>query len=122
VLKIIREHNELNGFAFTIAEFCVLALLLLPFLVYYWTHERWWEAAVATGIVLNCATIAVCAGRQQSRGEPQVGIRQMRQPEMRAQIALEHPDLARRTMVLTFSLLVPFLVLGWTLVDLARGR
>jgi hypothetical protein len=121
MLKIIREHNRLNGFAFTIAEFVILAAVLLPFVIYFWAHERWWEATIATGIVLNCAAIAVTAARQRSRGERQVGLRAMRDPARREAIAREHPGLAQHTMVLTLSLLVPFLVLGWTLVDLARS-
>jgi hypothetical protein len=112
MLTIIRERNRLNGFAFTVAEYCVLVALLLPFVVYYWTHQRWWEALMATGIVLNCATVGVAAGRQRARGEVQVGLRAMRRPELRHQIAREHPSLARNTMILTLSLLVPFLATG----------
>lgn len=121
MLTIIREHNRLNGFAFTIAEFCVLAAVLLPFVVYYWAHQRWWEAVIATGIVLNCVPVGVTAGRQRARGEPQVGLRAMRLPELRHQIAREHPSLARNTMILTLSVLVPFLVSVWSLAEVARG-
>jgi hypothetical protein len=121
MLKMIREHNTLNGFGFTIAEFLVLAVLLMPFVLYYWLHQRWWEGLIATGIVLNCATVAVTAARQRRRGEKEVGLRAMRRPELREQIAREHPSLAAHTMTLTLSLLIPFLVLLWTLADLGRS-
>ncbi|MEW1953056.1 hypothetical protein [Terrabacter sp. NPDC080008] len=121
MLAIIREHNRLNGFIFSIAEFCLIAALLLPFVVYYWAHQRWWEAVMATGIVLNCVTISLTAVRQRARGEHQVGLRAMRRPDLRRQVAREHPSLARHTLTLTLSVLVPFLASAWALADVARA-
>jgi|SRR6478752_1828892 len=117
---IIWEHNRLNGFAFTIVEFSVVCALLIPFAGYYWIHQRWWEALIATGIVLNCATIGVIAGRQTARGELEIGHGAMRSPELRHQIARDHPSLVRNTGILTLSLLVPFLVIGWSLAEAAH--
>jgi hypothetical protein len=82
VLKIIRNHNYLNGNLFSFIEFVVVTLVILPFAAYY--------------IVLM-------------KKEKSIGIVKLYSDNaLREKIRAEYPNLASETIVLCVAILVPF--------------
>ncbi len=59
--EIVHEHNELNGYRFTIAEFGGMGLVLTALVAHYAAVGRFLDAGAWFGLVVNSAAVALLA-------------------------------------------------------------
>jgi hypothetical protein len=110
--QIVREHNQLNGFRFVIAEFSLVALAAIFISASGFLHSKWLVALMGLGIAVNAVAVIAIAVAQIRNHEPSAGLLKFRSAEFRASVAQKHPDLSSHTMVLFVSILVPFLLVA----------
>jgi hypothetical protein len=122
MIEIVREHNLLNGYRFTIAEYGLVGAGLGLLAAYYGAAGRYLDALVWLGIVVNCAVIAILALDALRSGATDPGMLPMRRGSFRDSVAREHPRLARRTLVLITVGLLPYLLAGSVLIEWLRDR
>ena len=107
----IQAHNEVNGFLFSAVEFVVIALVALPFGVYYLTHGRLVAGGVGVGIAANALTVTAFAIYSLRSRQKDIGILAWFTKEGRKLIAGKYPGISSDTMVLTVVTLLPFIML-----------
>ena len=118
MLRKIATHNYVTGHVFTFVEYLIVAGVLAPFLAYYLTHGLALYAIIATGVVLNCLTMTAIALISVVRKEPSIGfLRARRDPELREQVAREHPDIVRVGLYLSVAVLIPFWIFAGAIFD-----
>src|SRR5215510_9328224 len=118
MISRIKTHNILNGIIFSIVEFVITSLVIAPFAFYYITRGRTLYAFIAMGIILNCLTIVAFGLQQYRRKEKDIGIQHMLNKSLREQIGREYPHLSNDTLVLTFTILLPFIMFLWAISEL----
>lgn len=106
--QIVREHNQLNGFRFVIAEFSVVALAALFISAGGVLHANWLTTFAGVGIAVNALAVIAIAVAQIRNHEPSEGLLKFRSAQFRASIAQKHPDLSSHTTVLFVCILIPF--------------
>jgi hypothetical protein len=107
----VESHNRLNGFAFVIGEFALIGGVAGVFAAIYLARGNIAYTSICAGICVNSLVVIVLAARAIARREMGVGIfRIYTQPALRAQVVREHPDLSKDTLLITVSVLVPFLL------------
>lgn len=107
----IVAHNRLNGFVFSVIEFGLFSLIIVPFSIFYGFTGRWILFAISIGIVCNFLTVVTFAIMSLRSGEQSVGHRKLLNREYRAEIAKKYPHLFYDTLILTTSSLLPFVLL-----------
>ncbi len=120
--RIIKSHNELNGIKFSVAEFALIALVIGPFGVYYLLNAQLVYGLIAAGIVFNCLTVVafgVSAWRSNQAGS---GLKSLMSREARDRLKREHPDMMRETIILTLSIILPFVLLAIVLYEQLTAR
>jgi hypothetical protein len=107
---IIHRHNLLNGVAFSIVEFALIAALTGAYGTYYLLHHRLAMAATGWGIALNCLPVVV-EGFLQLRERRVSGEKpgSFWDKAARAKHRKENPHMLRDTLALTLTTLIPFL-------------
>lgn len=121
VLRIIRDHNRLNGLRFCAIEFSVAGVIALGLAVLFAGHGAEWLAIIGLGIGLNCVPVVWLAVRSLRSGEPDIGLRAMLRPEVRAQAQREVPSMQRDTLILSGATLLPFATAIIVLLELRRS-
>jgi len=120
MLKLIKDHNYLNGFVFSFLDYFVVICILTPFDIYYFLHGRWLFSMIATGIILNCVTISSIALRSIIKREQGIGINKIyRDKELLKKVQHEYPNLSRDTMILTVTVLIPYWIFGQVILEIA---
>lgn len=104
----IKTHNYINGFVFSAVEFILVAVIILPFFIYYVVHERILLSIISCGLILNSLTISAFAILSIRKKEKSIGFRFYRDTGLRNEIGKSQPNLFNDTMILCFSLLIPF--------------
>lgn len=107
----ITSHNTLNGFRFSVAEFSLFTLLVLPFGLFYVLHQKWPLALIALGLVCNFSMIIAFGVGSMMRQEQGGSQRDILNRRKREAIDRRHPRLFLDTMLLVATLLIPFLLL-----------
>jgi hypothetical protein len=118
MINRIKTYNILNGIIFSIVEFVITALIIAPFAIYYIIHGRVLYATVAIGIIFNCLTIVAFGVQQRRRREKDVGIQHTFNKSLREQINREYPHLGNDTWILTTTILLPFVMFIWVVIEL----
>ncbi len=118
MIRRIKTHNLLNGIVFSIVEFLIAALIVAPFAAYYIVLGRFLLAILAIGIILNCLVIVVIGIQQYRRGEKDVGIRHLFNKDIRERVGREYPHLGSDTLVLSVTVLLPFVILFWVVGEM----
>jgi hypothetical protein len=120
---IILRHNRLNGLAFSIVEFGLIALFVSAFGSYYAVHERFGMSVIAWGIALNCLPVVVY-GVQQWVQDRAAGIKGVSfwDKGSRDRLKKENPRMLRDTLVLTVGTLLPFVCFVTVLFNEFRRR
>lgn len=119
----VGAHNRLNGFAFVIGEFALIGGVAATFGVLYLVRGDLLFATPCFGIVANSVVVIVLAARSVAQHETGVGIlRIYSQPALRGQVAREHSDLARDTVLITTAVLVPLLLFIVVVLQAVRRR
>jgi hypothetical protein len=119
----LEAHNRLNGFAFVIGEFALIGGVVATFAVLYAARGNWLYAAACSGIVANAVVVIVLAARSVARHETGIGIlRIYSQRALREQVAREHPDLSRDTVLITIAVLAPLLLFIVVVLEVVRRR
>jgi hypothetical protein len=121
VLRIIRDHNRLNGLRFCAIEFSVAGVIALGLAVLFAGHGAVWLAIIALGIGLNCVPVVWLAIRSLRAGAPDVGLRAMLRPEVRAQAQRDVPTMQRDTLILSGATLLPFATAILVLLEWQRA-
>ncbi len=115
---IIQRHNRLNGLAFSVIEFGLIALLVGTFATYYVFHHRVILAVISWGISVNCLPVVVYGIRSlrdnQAKGRR---IGSFWSKQTREQRKAENPHMLRDTLILTAATLLPFVSLVAVLFD-----
>jgi hypothetical protein len=122
MIKKIKLHNYLNGFVFSMIEFLVLILILMPFMIYYFLHGRLLYGMISFGIVLNAAVIVGFAVNSLIKKEEDLGLRKLFNREIRNKVHEKYPNLQNDTYILTFAILLPFALCLFCLVDVIKTR
>ena len=107
--RIIGDHNRLYGYRFCALEFGGVGLLALGLAVLFADGGAVWLAIAGLGIAANCVPVCWMALGSIRAGEPDVGLRAMLRPEVRAQAQRDVPTMQRDTLILSIATVVPFL-------------
>jgi hypothetical protein len=117
----VETHNRLNGFGFVTGEFGLVALVALVLAVLYLARGNGVAGIVCAGIGANSMVVICLAVRSLRRGEAGVGVwRIYTRPEVRDKVMREHPGLTSETLLITLTVLVPFLLVLIVAAELAR--
>jgi hypothetical protein len=122
VIRRIRSHNSVNGIAFVIGEFALMALVVAPFGVAWALTHRPIHALVAAGIVTNCLCVVTIGVQAWRSGERGYSLRLLFNRAHREQLMKVHPTMPEDTLVLVVGTLIPFALAVLTLVDYSRSR
>jgi len=121
MIQIIRNHNYLNGLKFSFFEYLLVICVLAPFFWYYLNHAQWLYTIIASGIILNCATVSTFAFISILKGEPSVGFWKIyRDKDLRQKIQERYPSLSRETWILSITVLIPYWIFGTVTADLIK--
>ena len=109
MIRIIKSHNLLNGIIFSLVEFALIALAIAPFAIYYITHHKIILAVISSGITLNCLPVIFYAiGTLMETKTSGDRIPSFWNKQARDQHRLENPHMLQDTLILTGSILLPF--------------
>ena len=122
VIARIQSHNIVNGVAFVICEFAVMALVVAPFGVAWALTQRPVYAIFAAGFVVNCLCVVGVGVQGWRAGERGSSLRLLFSSANRAKLSKEHPRMSEDTLAIMVSTLVPFGLALMTLVDYRRSR
>jgi len=118
----IRSHNTVNGIAFAIVEFALMALVVAPFGVAYALTARPLQALVAAGIAANCLCVVAIGLQAWRAGERGSSLRFLFSGAHRATLVNEHPHMSADTLAILLGTLIPFGLTILTFVDYSRSR
>jgi hypothetical protein len=118
----INTHNEVNGVAFSVAEFALIVLVMTPIAVYYLLHTRLVSAAVAAGIAANALAVVALGLRALAHKQRGGSVLRWFDRHERATLALRYPHLTRDTLMITVTTLIPFILLLLVLHDSITTR
>jgi hypothetical protein len=108
--RVIRGHNRLNGLRFSAVEFGLVGLVVLGLAGYFLLAGSLLFGVAAIGIATNCLPVVWLAIGSIRAGEPDIGIRAMLRPSVRADALREYPTMQRDTYILAGATLLPFVV------------
>lgn len=115
--EMLREHNNLNGFGFSLAEFLLAALVAFWLCAAYLSRGRVMWFVAWLGIAINSVTICVTVLVQIRRGERSKGLYDTYFGKGRETVRREHPKLMEHTVHIVLATAVPFLLALLVLVD-----
>ena len=118
LIKRIQSHNIINGVAFAICEFVLIAVVLAPFAVFWALDRKPLYAFVATAIIANCLWViglGVQAWRAGERGYP---LRLLFSSAHRGMLSKRYPRMSEDTILISVGTLVPFGLTVMVLFDL----
>jgi len=106
----IASHNSINGLTFSIVEFSLFLLVVLPFGILYLLHQNLLFALLALGLMCNFSMIILFGIRSILRKEKGGSHKDLFQKTKRDALSQQYPYLLWDTLLLVFTLLVPFLL------------
>ena len=121
MIQRIRSHNTVNGIAFAICEFALMALVVAPFGVAWALTGRPLYALAAGGIVANCLCVVMLGVEAWRAGERGSSLRLLFSSAHRARLVKEHPTMSEDTLAIVVGTLIPFGLTVLTLVDYLRS-
>ncbi|MHB8399326.1 MAG: hypothetical protein ACYDCI_10400 [Candidatus Limnocylindrales bacterium] len=122
MIRLIDQHNTLNGLRFTVIEFMVMAVVVVGFAVYVADAGANVLAIALLGVGANCLVVAAVGIRLLRAGEQDRSLGATFSPSSRARILQEHPHAQRATWALSVLTLIPFAVAVAMLLGRVRGR
>ena len=122
MLRRIRSHNTVNGIAFAICEFALIALAVAPFGVAWALTDRPLYALAVAGIVTNCLCVVAVGVEAWRSGERGYSLRLLFDGGHRAHLMKEHPTMSEDTIAIVVGTLIPFALAVLTMVDYSRSR
>ena len=122
MIRLIREHNTLNGLRFTLIEFSVMAVVVASFAIYFAIAGATVLAVALLGVAANCLVVAAVSIRSLRAGEEDRSLAETFSPSSRARILQDHPDAQRATWALSALTLIPFAVATFVLVGRIRRQ
>jgi uncharacterized membrane protein len=122
VIRRIRSHNTVNGIAFVIVEFALMALVVAPFGVAWALTGRPLYALAAAGVVANCLCVVVLGVQAWRAGERGYSVLLMFDGAHRAKLVKEHPTMSEDTTAIVIGTLIPFALVVLTLADHSRSK
>ena len=122
MIRLIREHNALNGLRFSVIEFLVMAAIVMGFAIYIASTGAIILAIALVGVGANCVVVAAVGIRSLQAGEEDRSLAATFSPSSRARILEEHPYAQRATWALSALTLIPFAVAAAVLAGRIRGR
>jgi uncharacterized membrane protein len=117
IVERIKRHNIINGFAFSLVEFAIVALLVGGFSIALFVTRRYPMAWIFLGIALNCFPVMYYAWRSLQRKEKDIGFSAWLNSKTREQIGKDYPQTSVDTTIIVLATLVPFLAVLLTLID-----
>ena len=114
----IKLHNSINGFIFSVAEFSLFTLVILPFCFYYFLHKNLTLAFTTLGLICNFSMIIIFGIRSILRKEKGGSIKDLLNKTKRDAISQQYPNLSTDTLILVFTLLIPFLLFVIVIIEL----
>lgn len=112
ILKIVCEHNSLNGFRLVIVEFLLVAIGAGWICVGEGQHHEWLGAMAGIGMMLNAMMVVTVAVRQWRARDQNIGIVHAAKKALHIRLARENPDVSGHTLRIVVYVLVPFLLVG----------
>jgi hypothetical protein len=119
MLKILYEHNTLNGFRLVLIEFTLVAVVALFIGVATYLQGRALWTVASLGVAINAAAVCGTVVEQMRRGERSSSLAESSSREGRQRIRREHPHLALHTVQIVGAVLIPFLLAILTIIDRA---
>ena len=114
------DHNELNGVAFSTAEFLIVTIAAAAVAIASGIQHHLIGTLLAAGIALNSLVIVSAGALAWSRGERGTPLAQLFSPKHREALIRQHPSLMGDTVIVAGAVLVPFGLLTCAAVDLVR--
>jgi hypothetical protein len=122
LIRRIKSHITVNGVAFVICEFALMALVIAPFGVAWALTGRPLHALAAAGFVANCICVVVIGVQAWRAGERGYSLRLLFNGAHRATLMKEHPTMSEDTLAILVGTLIPFGLTILTLVDYSRSK
>ena len=120
MIRLIREHNTLNGLRFSMTEFLVASVIAVGLAIYLATTGEVALAIALLGVEVNCLVVAAVGVRSLRAGEPDRSLRATFSPSTRARILEDYPHAQRATWILAGLALIPFAVLALAVAPSVR--
>ncbi len=122
MIRLIHEHNTLNGLRFSVIEFAAMAVVVVGFAIYVVNAGADVLRIALLGVGANCLVVAALGIRSLQAGEQDRSLGATFSSSSRARILEEHPHAQRATWVLSALTLIPFAVATAVLAERVRGR
>ena len=122
MIRLIHEHNILNGLRFSVIEFTTMAVVVVGFAIYVVNAGSDVLVIALLGVGANCLVVAALGIRSLQAGERDRNLAATFSPSSRARILEEHPHAQRATWVLSALTLIPFVVATAVIAERVRGR
>jgi hypothetical protein len=119
VIRRIIEHNQINGVAFSISEFTLVAAAAALLAAGYAREDRAPGVVLALGTGLNSIIVVAFGVVAWSRGERGTPLARVFSRSGRAELTRQHPHLMADTLIVAIAALVPFVLLVATLAEFA---
>lgn len=111
MIRRIIEHNQLNGAAFSIAEFTLVAAAAALLAAGYAREDHMPGVVLALGTGLNSLIIVAFGIVAWSRGERGTPLARVFSRSGRAELTRQHPNLMADTLIVAIAALIPFVLL-----------
>ena len=121
MIRLIHEHNTLNGLRFSAIEFTAMAVVVVGFALYLVNAGADVLAIALLGVGANCLVVAAVGIRSLQAGEQDRSLAATFSPSSRARVLQEHPQAQRATWALSALTLIPFAVATVVLAERVRG-
>jgi hypothetical protein len=117
VVRLIVEHNRLNGIMFSTVEFLVVSLVAMFVAFGFAVHHAWVGVVLAAGIAVNCLVVVGFGVAAWRRGERGQALTSVFSRQGRREISREHPTMGRDTAILATAAVVPYALFIAVLLD-----
>lgn len=118
----IREHCILNGVAFVVCEFSLVAGGAIFIAVAFGLHHVWIGVFLAIGILLNSLVVVAIGVAMWRRGERGTSVHNVFDATYRAELSRSHPAMMKDTLVLATSTLAPYVLMASVAFEQIRSQ
>lgn len=122
MIRRIQSHNTINGIAFAICEFALIAIVVAPFGIAWALRGKPLYGLAVAGIIANCLCVIALGVQAWRAGQGGSQLRLLFSSANRARLSKEHPRMSEDTLVMTLTTLIPFGLAVLTLLDYSRSR
>ncbi len=118
----IREHCILNGVAFVVCEFLLVAGGSILIGVGFGLHRAWIGVFLAIGVLLNSMVVVAVGLAMWRSGERGTSMRSVFNARYRAELSRSYPAMMKDTLVIATATLAPYVLMVSVAFEHIRAR